>query len=837
LLRDNSGAFDAREIDKPNTSQFVAVTTGQPFPNPAEKGDHYELLDLIDKNNVVSGTHNTLTLQTNAAQIDDYVFVDGQTRKVISVSGATVTVDNDWNGSPPVPPTNSMVYHLLRKHPPSSPVVVQIVPIDSLKLAVLGASATPINLDRRFLQIDSGAGKTGAGFQIANSGGAPKHVELAEAFVLGPPKKGDSYKVVGTQVPQARFEYVDPAHEDVRPELSWEYGNGLGWLALRVEDNTEKLLHGGTVTFTLPSDVAEMEVGGQKGFWIRARLISGDYGHDIFKFDQTTQELVVIKNPIAPPKITNLSISYELTEVKQPQLCLTFNNLNFVDQTAANATENKNYFPYVALSDQGRAVYFGFDREFNGGPAKIYFAAKELILDERNQPKLVWSMAFENDWKEIIAEDETEGFTRPGFVTLDIPPGFQNTQLFGRALFWLQAALVEGAWDESPLSSGVFPNTAETIQARTIREEILGSSTGLKNQKFEFQQTPVIEGEEVRIREALTDQEREQVALDLGQDAVFTITDQQDRILETWIRWSEVIEFFDSNGNSRHYRLDRHTGEIEFGDGVHGRIPPVGGDNIRAFVYQAGGGASGNVRAGEINTTVTAVAGVDSVINPVAGGGGSDPATNEDMMTIGPAQISHRNRAVTVDDYERLAMEASREVRKARCLPNRNASGRHELGWTTVHIVPDSKSAEPTPSLELRRSVQRYLADRADLTLVSQKHIVVGPPEYVPVSIEAIIFAKTLDDVATADQNVKRQLESFLHPLNGGPDEEGWEFGRELTASDLYLLLEGINEVDHVESLKLIVNGEPQGEQVIVGPDALIASGTHKITTLAVSGE
>jgi predicted phage baseplate assembly protein len=297
------------------------------------------------------------------------------------------------------------------------------------------------------------------------------------------------------------------------------------------------------------------------------------------------------------------------------------------------------------------------------------------------------------------------------------------------------------------------------------------------------------------------------------------------------------VEFYDSESKSRDYRLDRHTGEIEFGDGMHGRIPPVGGDNIRAFVYQAGGGGAGNVKAGEIDTVVTAVAGVDSVINPVAAGGGSDAATNEDMLTVGPAQISHRERAVTPEDFERLALEASREVRKARCLPNRNANGRHELGWTTIQIVPDSKDAEPVPSLELRRAVQRYLADRADLTLVDQKHIVVGPPKYVTVSIEGQVFAKTLDDVATADQRVKKEVEDFLHPLTGGPESQGWEFGRDLAASDLYSLLESIEEVDHVGSLQLIVGGSQKGEQVSVGADALIAGGTHKIETRVASGE
>ena len=412
----------------------------------------------------------------------------------------------------------------------------------------------------------------------------------------------------------------------------------------------------------------------------------------------------------------------------------------------------------------------------------------------------------------------------------------QNTQEFGRALYWLRTALVEGEWSASPLFSGVFLNTVEAMQVRTVREEILGSSIGVKNQKFEFQQTPVIAGEEVRVREALTEEEREQLVLAQGEDAVFTIRDQQDRVLETWIRWTEVIEFFDSNGNSRHYRLDRHTGEIEFGDGIHGRIPPAGGDNIRAFIYQAGGGAAGNVGPGEINTPVTAVAGVDSVLNPVAAGGGSDAATNEEMLTIGPAQISHRDRAVTPDDFERLALEASREVRKARCLPNHNASGRHELGWTTVHIVPDSQDAQPMPSLQLRRAVQRYLAERADVTVVDQKHIVIGPPEYVPVTVEATVFAKSLDLVATAEQRVKKQLEEFLHPLKGGPEKEGWEFGRDLAASDLYALLEAIDEVDHVGRISLFLGDSSSEEQVVVGADALIASGPHRIT-MSVANE
>jgi baseplate J-like protein len=813
-------------------SPFAVLTT--PLKEIPNDNTRYDLFEQKEPGDLTqdAADDDEITLPTpTAAREDDYIFVkgqfEGQLRRVDSdptttSSGDTVAVDPNWDNAPKA----NDHYVVLRK-------------IASMRTAGEGSArrvvlAPPTSLlgsayPGLAIELDLGAGQL-ISLEIDTYLSSIKGVVLKNDLSVSP-LPGSQYKILVGNFAEGWQTYRDPNQSELRPELSWEYWNGKGWVHLPVTDSTENFLVPGNVVLVVPDDIEKTEVAGQENFWIRARIVGGDYGRELFKFNEKTKEITIVKDPIRPPRILKLGISYQVTELKQPQFCLTLNSLNYLDQTAANTTPNKNFQPFEPLSDEGKALYFGFDRAFKGAPVKIYFAAKELEVEERSKPKLVWSFATENNWKEILADDKTEGFTRPDFVTLDVPEGFQNRQELGRPLYWMRAALTEGEWKGSPLFSGVFLNTVEVRQARTVRDEILGSSTAEQNQKFQFQQRPVIEGEEVRVREALTDEEREQLKRAQGKDAVFEILDQENRVLETWIRWTEVPEFFDSDGSSRHYRLDRHTGEIEFGDGLHGRIPPAGGDNIRAFVYQAGGGAAGNVEAEQINTPVTAVAGVDSVINPVAAGGGSDAATNEDMLTIGPAQISHRDRAVTPEDFERLALEASREVRKARCLPNRNANGRHEVGWTTVHIVPDSKDPKPTPSLELRRAVQRYLADRADATLVDQKHIVIGPPEYVPVTIEATIFAKSLDDVSTAEQRVKKQLEEFLHPLKGGREKEGWEFGRDLAASDLYALLEAIDEVDHVDSLSLFVKDSPSGEHVAVAPDALIASGTHKITT------
>jgi len=52
--------------------------------------------------------------------------------------------------------------------------------------------------------------------------------------------------------------------------------------------------------------------------------------------------------------------------------------------------------------------------------------------------------------------------------------------------------------------------------------------------------------------------------------------------------------------------VERITGEVRFGDGVHGMIPPGERDGIRA-TYQIGGGRGGNVGASDISTMKTSI--------------------------------------------------------------------------------------------------------------------------------------------------------------------------------------------------------------------------------------
>ena len=79
------------------------------------------------------------------------------------------------------------------------------------------------------------------------------------------------------------------------------------------------------------------------------------------------------------------------------------------------------------------------------------------------------------------------------------------------------------------------------------------------------------------------------------------------------------------------------------------------------------------------------------------------------------------------------------------------------------------------------------------------------------------------------------RLYHYLNPLTGGPDGDGWEFGRSLFISDVYQCLQGIPNVQFIRSVEMYdakAGGEPQGapvESLEVVAHGVIASGKHSV--------
>ena len=76
--------------------------------------------------------------------------------------------------------------------------------------------------------------------------------------------------------------------------------------------------------------------------------------------------------------------------------------------------------------------------------------------------------------------------------------------------------------------------------------------------------------------------------------------------MEFWGKWFHRDDLLEAKAKDRVYQSDRAFGKIEFGDGTHGAIPPIGRDNIKAN-YTTGGGKKGNVEVSKITELKTSI--------------------------------------------------------------------------------------------------------------------------------------------------------------------------------------------------------------------------------------
>ncbi|HEV2860987.1 MAG TPA: putative baseplate assembly protein [Pyrinomonadaceae bacterium] len=632
----------------------------------------------------------------------------------------------------------------------------------------------------------------------------------------------------------AKWNDFDPQQADPNltpnPVLSWEYWNGKSWRGIRVTDTTDRFKGPGTdVIFTCPEDIEKVEVNGEEKYWIRVRLIDGDYGREIILQPQNGASVNIVAGKIHFPIVSNLRISYEGVGAR-PQRCVTLNNLNPEDHTADSIDLNRSFAPFEAMPEESPGLFLGFDRALKGGPLGILFNVEEQFLEHDERVKVLWSYWNGDAWVPINALDETDSLTKIGVLQFLVGRDFARRTLFGEELFWMRGSFVEGEHPDPLRVKSLHPNTTSALQADVANKELAGSSNGTAGQEFALQH-PLVISQQVYVREPIMPTEDEQKALfkEEGRDAISVATNELGETTEILVRWHAVEDFDDSGPQSRHYTIDQRLGRVKFGDGTRGMVPPVGADNIVAS-YTFGGGKGGNVAAGAISGLKSAVPFVNAVTNPLAADGGSETETLDDVRARGPLLLKNRNRAVTPEDFEALARGASRKVARAKCLPNTDDERNEAPGWVTVMIVPDSDEPQPRPTQQLVKVVGDGLEKHAANVVSSPGHINVTGPDYTEVVVEVTVVPVSLEKAAAAEASLREKLNRYIHPLTGGPCATGWEFGRDICLSEVIAIAEGVEEVDHVEQLVLWAGGAAFEGDVPLDRYTLPVSGEHRIS-------
>jgi len=182
---------------------------------------------------------------------------------------------------------------------------------------------------------------------------------------------------------------------------------------------------------------------------------------------------------------------------------------------------------------------------------------------------------------------------------------------------------------------------------------------------------------------------------------------------------------------------------------------------------------------------------------------GDRPLEEDARATL--QQLRSLYRAVTTDDFEALALEASADVARAHCVPRRYLGAGTEVervadrpGWVSIVVIPREGLADDAAA-QLRATVAAYLEPRR---LIGTRYAVVAPV-WAPVAAEIVVARR--DDVLDDDVRaaVAAALERFLDPLSGGTAGTGWPFGRDVFVSELFTVLEQVDGVDYVPDLLL----------------------------------
>ncbi len=506
----------------------------------------------------------------------------------------------------------------------------------------------------------------------------------------------------------------------------------------------------------------------------------------------------------------------------------------FADRSRALRDPDHQFEIFDEKPRPGNALYLGFKEDLSRHKLAISLEAKiEGIGVDPRRPPLRWQAwsGQKEAWLDCAVEsDGTGGFNRSGEVVLHVPRQCALRELDGKVAFWVRCLCIEPEKNKRPYSASPRVNglrcysmggTATASHGLRVRGEVLGTSDGRPGQTFRLQSTPVLSRTWEEVVEVVSP----------GGAAE---------------KWTEVEDFSRSGPDDPHFTLDSVSGEVGFGPNIrqpdgrrrqYGRLP-AGGSTIRMAAYRWGGGIAGNVGSGTLVVLKSSLPLIDSATNRAAAAGGADPEGLEHAMLRIPRLLKTTSRAVTAEDYEFLAKQASPAVARAHCIQPKAGGDGSAVGPGLVHvyIVPALPEGDHRVSPEMlalsphvQEAVHAFLDERRLLT--TMLHL--SAPDYLLVSIELTVKALP----GSAPQAVKQQVEGalyrYLHPLSGGPHGQGWPFGRELFLPEVYALVQRVAEVDYIEEIKLYRQGaegrEGPFERISFPPGSLPCSVDHLV--------
>ncbi|MGC6515861.1 MAG: baseplate J/gp47 family protein [Myxococcota bacterium] len=471
-----------------------------------------------------------------------------------------------------------------------------------------------------------------------------------------------------------------------------------------------------------------------------------------------------------------------------------------------------------------RALYFHFDGVLPaGGRLATYLMARgEAALP--GDVEVAWEARSHAEdgvgWQRVATgrpgdEESAHCLDRSGAVVFELPEnlGDENGCWVRAVLYRNQQHASESAIRLPPLPpvTHVLPNTVHGINVHAVRMEKF-SGFGVPHQQIQLRRFPIHLPAESDVVS--------------GVDVLGGLSvrvQEEDGVLRPW-RPAIGNSFSTASSDDRVFVVDPVEGVLRFGNGLRGRLLPVGSYNVVVDRYHTVPGDAGNVEPGAVEV-VEGHADQVEVRNVVAARGGRDAESIDEILQRAPSILTSRDRAVTRKDFEVIATEASTQVSRASCLNTTRLDGGVDVLVLPVRPAPDVLP-DPFLSASLIQLVQQHLGERCLVN--TRPEVRLATFQHLDVSVR--LRRRVNTNPVAVREAAEAWIRNFLDPYEGGIDGEGWPFGNTLFSQDLGRMVREIDNVRHVVDVSLF----PVSEERLDGPPGWETQQGH--ASLALEG-
>ncbi|MFT7520218.1 MAG: putative phage baseplate assembly protein, partial [Kiritimatiellia bacterium] len=349
-----------------------------------------------------------------------------------------------------------------------------------------------------------------------------------------------------------------------------------------------------------------------------------------------------------------------------------------------------------------------------------------------------------------------------------------------------------GAMPALPPLTHILLNTVNAVNLHAFRMEKF-SGLGVPHQTVKLRHYPVF------VHKDESDQNRILQPDRFADMRVWVIEGDAQR--REWRR-APGNSLLTASKDDRVFTIEAVEGIITFGNGIRGKIVPVGSYNISVEVYHTVPGEAGNVGP-MLVSSCEGYGDVVNVRNLLPATGGRNAESIDEIIRRAPSVLTSRDRAVTRLDFEIIAKEASGEVARAACDGKMADDG--EIG---IVVLPHRREGEKVPdpflAAGLKDHVRKHLAKRC---LVNVKPSV-RLATFQEVDVSLSLRLRPNANLIQVRELAALWVETFLDPYDGGIEGDGWPFCGTLYAQDFGRLVSDIAEVRHVVDVRLFAVGD-----------------------------